>query len=90
MFVLCALAERYLSRKRGKFYCCFVDFSKAFDTVNRKYLIYCLIQNGLHGKLLKIIRSIYERAEAAVRVNHKYYRLFPLEIRSKTRLSYLP
>ena len=56
-----ALAERYLSRKRGKFYCCFDDFSKAFDTVNRKCLIYCLIQNGLHSKLLKFIRSIYER-----------------------------
>ena len=28
IFVLRALAERYLSRKRGKFYCCFVDFSK--------------------------------------------------------------
>ena len=67
--MLRALAEKYLSRKRGKFYCCFVDFSKAFDTVNRKYLIYCLIQNGLHGKLLKIIRSIYERVEAAVRIN---------------------
>ena len=43
IFVLRALAKRYLSRKRGKFYCCFVDFSKVFDTVNRKYLIYCLI-----------------------------------------------
>ena len=52
-----------------KFYCCFVDFSKAFDTVNRKCLIYCLIQTGLHGKLLKIIRSIYERVEATVRIN---------------------
>ena len=57
--VLGAQAERCLSSKKGNFYCCFVDFSKAFDTVNRKYLIYCLIQNGLHGKLLKIIRSIY-------------------------------
>ena len=66
--MLRALAERYLSRKRGKFYCCFVDFSKAFDTVNRKYLIYCLTQNGLHGKLLIIIRSIYKRVEAAVRI----------------------
>ena len=28
IFVLRALAERYLSRKRGKFCCCFVDFSK--------------------------------------------------------------
>ena len=64
-----ALAERYLSRKKGKFYCCFVDFSNAFDTVNRKHLIHCLNQNGSHGKLLKIIRSIYEQVEAAVRIN---------------------
>ena len=69
IFVLRALANRYLSRKRGKFYCCFVDFSKAFDTANRKYLIYCQIQNRLHGKLPKITRSIYERVEAAMRIN---------------------
>ena len=29
IFVLRSLAERYLSRKRRKFYCCFADFSKA-------------------------------------------------------------
>ena len=89
IFVLRALAERYLSRKRGKFYCCFVDFSKAFDTVNRKYLIYCLIQNGLHGKFLKIIRSIYKRVEAAVRINQSItdFFLFKLGVRQGCLIS---
>ena len=65
--MLGVLVERNRSRKGGK--CCFVDFSKAFDTVNRKYLIYCLIKNRLHGELAKIIKSIYERVEAVVRIN---------------------
>ena len=68
-YAVATLVERNRSRKRGKFYCCFVNFSKAFDTVNRKYLIYCLIQNRLYGKLPKIIKSIYERVEAVVRIN---------------------
>ena len=33
IFVLNALVEKYLSQKRGRFYCVYVDFSKAFDTV---------------------------------------------------------
>ena len=43
MFILKTLIDKHLFRKRGRFYCLFVDFSKAFDTVNRDFLIYSLI-----------------------------------------------
>ena len=33
-FVLRAIIERYLNRKRGKLYVAFVDFQKCFDTID--------------------------------------------------------
>ena len=41
LFVLKSLADMYLS-KRQRLYCCFVDFKKAFDTINRTTL-WCMI-----------------------------------------------
>ena len=38
MFILKTIIEKFLFRKRGRFYCMFVDFSEAFDTVNRNNL----------------------------------------------------
>ena len=40
MFVLYAFIQRYLLKKSGKLYVCFVDFRKAFDTINRSVLWY--------------------------------------------------
>ena len=44
--------------RKGRFYCLLVDFSKVFDCVNRDYLIYTLIKNGMHGKMLKLLREM--------------------------------
>ena len=45
----------------------FVNFSKAFDTVNRDYLIYTLIKQGMHGEMLKLVREIYSKVKATAR-----------------------
>ncbi|MEW8547342.1 MAG: reverse transcriptase family protein, partial [Candidatus Thiodiazotropha sp.] len=37
-FVLSALLQKYIGRKGGRLYVCFVDFKKAFDSVNRQKL----------------------------------------------------
>ena len=42
----------------GKYYACFIDFEKAFDTVDRDLLIEKLICFGLNGRILKTIKSI--------------------------------
>ena len=36
-----------------KLYCTFVDYSKAFDRINRNKLWSKLIGNGINGKILK-------------------------------------
>ena len=38
VFVSYAIVQRYLIKKSGKAYVCFVDFKKAFDTINRGVL----------------------------------------------------
>ena len=40
-------------------YCCFVDFTKAFDYVERNILWYKLIKIGVRGQMLDIIKSMY-------------------------------
>ena len=58
IFLLRNLVRRYIAN--NKYLCtCFVDFSKAFDSIWRKVLIEKLQRIGVSGKFLKIIKSIY-------------------------------
>ena len=46
----------------GKFlYLCMVDFSKAFDLVNRHILFYKLMKQGYHGRVIDTLRSLYRK-----------------------------
>ena len=38
IFVLMSLVKKYLTKKRGRFYCIFIDFSKAFDSIRHDKL----------------------------------------------------
>ena len=53
--------------------CCVIplDFSsKAFDSVDRKYLHYFLQVIGTPANIVKCIKAIYEKTTAVVAVNH--------------------
>ena len=47
-------------------YLCFVDFTKAFDYINRNALYYKLYKQQMGGKMLKIIISMFDKAQAKV------------------------
>ena len=47
---------------------CFVDFSKAFDLVNRDILFFKLIKAGWAGKLLDTVRNLYSNTSYRVKV----------------------
>ena len=66
IFTLNTLIERYISRPRGRFYCAFVDFTKAFDSINREALWLKLQKIGISTKMLKILIAIYDKVEASV------------------------
>ena len=48
-------------------YVCFVDFSKAYDSVWRVGLPYKLILNGLSTKFIHLIKSMYENLQLSVK-----------------------
>ena len=49
-------------------YCCFVDFEKAFDSVNHDAFWHKLLAYGIHGKNFNIIKSLYANLQSCVRV----------------------
>ena len=55
LFILQALMiERQLCLGQNLMIC-FVDFSRAFDLMNRKILFYKLIQSRLHGRVINTL-----------------------------------
>ena len=60
LFTLMSMGQKYLSKKGGRFYCLFVDFSKAFDNIDHVELMNCLIRKGVHGKYLKLWIKMYD------------------------------
>ena len=67
IFVLYAIVQKYLLRRSGKVYVCFVDFRKAFDWVNRAVLWNTLRKAGVGGKMLQVLQSMYRTVKACVR-----------------------
>ena len=66
IFTLQAIIRKYTSKKKGRYYCIFVDFSKAFDSVSHICLWYKLLKAGVHGRIINTLRSMYAKLQAAV------------------------
>ena len=58
IFLLKNIVKKYISQNKY-LYTCFVDFSKAFDSIWRKALIKKISLLGINGNFLNIIKSIY-------------------------------
>ena len=67
IFILQTLINKYLKKKGGRLYCCFVDYRKAFDFIDRGRLWGKLIKQGINGKMLNIIKSLYENVKSCVK-----------------------
>ena len=65
IFTLMATVQKYPSRAGGKFYCAFIDFSKCFDSI--PHLWYRLINEGIHCRIIKMLRSIYSKLKSFVK-----------------------
>lgn len=80
LFCLQAMAQKYLSKKNGRFYCLFVDFSKAFDTIDHAKLLTCLADKGVGGKLLRVLKSMYCNLRSCVQNNGQYTEFFTCNV----------
>ena len=70
-FVLYGVIQRVLARK--KMYVCFVDFQKAYDTVDRKQLWKVLTNQKVSSKMVSCLMSMYAEVKSCVRVSNSEY-----------------
>ena len=70
MFTLLAFVQKQFSLNR-KLYVAFIDFEKAFDTVNRRILWSILVKNGIKGKLFNCIKCMYNNVKVRIRSGFK-------------------
>ena len=69
IFLLRMLAERTIEMKQD-LYICFIDYTKAFDTVQHDKLLELIADLDVDGKDERIIRGIYLKQTAAVKINN--------------------
>ena len=67
IFVLHGLITNFINRGK-KLYCCFIDFTKAFDYVVRDNLWFKLVKLGLRGNILNIVKSMYQNVKSRVKM----------------------
>ena len=68
IMALYTLIEYFKSQKQ-KLFCCFVDFTKAFDNIWRVGLWQKLLKHGICGKILNVITNMYSGIKSCITVN---------------------
>ena len=58
IFVFHAIISKILNNKE-KLYCCFIDYQKTFDSVNRSLLWQKLLRDGCNKIMLKALYAMY-------------------------------
>ena len=69
MFTLRSLNSFYKNNSNRPVYACFVDFSKAFDSVDRTALAFKLGEIGIRGNLLNLIIDMYKDTNYIIKSN---------------------
>ena len=59
----------YFKSKKQKLFCCFVDFTKAFDNVWRVGLWKKVLKHGIEGKILNVIKNMYSEIKSCITIN---------------------
>ena len=72
IFLLQTLIEKVVKKGKSKMFVAFIDFKKAYDTVNRDLLLNRLKQLGINGIFLKNIASMYEKTKYSIKLNKGY------------------
>lgn len=80
IFNLYAIVQKCLSRKGQKLYVAFVDFKKAFDSVNHQALLDIVYKEGINGKFFSSLKAMYQSLTACVRANCEFTDFFPCPV----------
>ena len=75
IFLVKSLVDIYFARKK-KLYCAFVDYEKAFPSIWRTGLWMKLLENGIEGRLFKVVYNMYKDVKSCVFSNNEYSDFF--------------
>lgn len=75
IFSLYTIIQKSLAQNK-KVFVAFIDYRRAFDSINRNKLWACLCRKGLSRKMLKILKSMYENVLCCVRAGQDYTEFF--------------
>ena len=70
--ILHNILQKYCHKSKKRLYGCFVDFSKAFDSVPRDILLEKLKKHGINGKVFNIIQTIYLEDTVSIKIGNKH------------------
>ena len=68
IFFLQTIIEKVVKKNKQKLYAVFIDFKKAYDTVNRELLIKRLQSVGINGIFMRNIMAMYEKTEYCIKL----------------------
>ena len=79
VFALHSIINNSLSKNK-RLYCCFIDYSRAFDSVSHYKLWKRLVRCGVTGKILNVIKSMYSKLKSCVKVNNVCSEFFEVSV----------
>lgn len=71
IFVLMSIIQKYLNDNK-RLYVVYVDMMKCFDSIYRNALWLKLYKTGIQGKVLRIIRDMYQKVKSCVKSCNNY------------------
>ena len=75
LFIFHSIISKAL-QNGNKLYCAFVDFSKAFDRIDRNFLWIKLFEGGISTKMLNAVKAMYETVKSVIKYNNNFSRSF--------------
>ena len=85
------LIDKYVKHRKKYLYTCFVDLCKAFDTVPRTRLFYCLLNDySIGGKFLKLLQEMYKNNKIFVKLSDGLLKPFTTTISVKQGCVFSP
>jgi hypothetical protein len=71
IFMLHTIIQMY-KKKQKHVFTCFVDFSKAFDSIWREGLFYKLLKNDISTKFCKLLQNMYSKLNSSVKISNDF------------------
>ena len=77
IFSLRTIIDKHVTNaNKGKLFCCFVDFQKAFDSIWHDGLLSKLISYNICGQIYQLISEMYSRSKCGIKCGNQRTKFF--------------